>query len=80
MEFLSSCDSIDITVWMHHMDADNTHIEKKLNGDDTCRFKQIQEATPNKTKAEWAITLYLTNHASKTNKTFGSLLKKQRTL
>ena len=63
------------------MKTNKTHGEKarvELNKNATCSFEQILEATPHKTAAVRSLTSDLKNHLSKTNKTYGTLLEKQR--
>ena len=72
-----SCDSK--TVWMHHMDANETHGQKtirELHKNSMCCFEHILEATPHKTAAPWPLTSHLKNHRGKTNKTSRIMLKK----
>ena len=72
MKFLPSNGCVSTTVWMHHLDANETHGEKvrwKLHKKATCCFKQILEAIPNKAALVRLLTAHLTNHPSETNKT-----------
>ena len=63
MRFLSSCYCINTTVWMHHMDANKTHREKKirweLHKNVRSYLEQILEATPYETTAVWPLTYHL---------------------
>ena len=64
---------------MHHIEANEIYIEKvrwEVHENDTCCFEQILEATTHKTADALPLTSYLTNHQSKTNKTWGALLEK----
>ena len=62
------------------MDVYKTHVEKakgKLHKNAVDCHEQILEATPLKAATVRILTSHLANHASKTNKTYGALLKKQ---
>ena len=55
------------------------HMEKvrwEFHKNATCCLEQILEPTYHKTASVWPPASHLTNHSSKTNKTFGALLKK----
>ena len=63
MGILLSCSYVSTTVWMHHMDFDETLGEKvrwKLHKDAICYFKQILEAAPDKTAGpvSWDCRIY----------------------
>ena len=49
MGFLPSCDCVNTTIRMHHIDANKTRREKakcELQENSMCYFEQIQEVTP----------------------------------
>ena len=79
--YLLSCACISITLWMHHLDANEMQVERarwKLQKNASRCLEQILEATPHKTAAVGQLTTHLTNHPSKTKKTCMVLLEKQR--
>ena len=63
------------------MDANKTREKARweLQKNAMCCFKQILEATLDKTEAVWPLTSYLTNHLSKMNKTYGGITEEART-
>ena len=64
---------------MHQMDSNETHGEKarlKLRKNITRWYEQILEEAPHKTVVVWPLTSHLTNHHSKTNKTWWVQLEK----
>ena len=78
MGFLPSW--VNITGWMHHMDADKINWEKarwKLHKNATNYIEQILEAIIHETTAVRPLTSYLKNHLSMISKTCGTLLQKQ---
>ena len=80
MGFFTSCDCVDTTLWMHHMNADKMHREKtswELHNNATSYFEQILEATPHETTVVRPLTSHLKNHSSKINKICRALLEKQ---
>ena len=49
--FLSSCDCVFTTIWMHHMDTNKIHGQKTrcvLHKNATCCFEQILKQHPTK--------------------------------
>ena len=61
----SSCGSVNITVWMHHMDANETHWDKarwELEKNAMSSFEQILEATPNETTTVRPLTFHFKNY------------------
>ena len=51
MGFLPSCVRFNTTIWMHHMDANETHGEKarwEIHKKTTCYLEQILKAKLNK--------------------------------
>ena len=62
-------------------DVNKTYEEKKneleLHKNTTSYFEQILDAIPYEATAIWPLPSHLKNHPSKTNKTCGTLLKKQ---
>ena len=81
MGILPSCSYVSTTVWVHYMDTNKMHGKKarqEPHKNAMCYFEQILEATPHKTAAVWSLTSHLTNHPSKTNKTWETLLEKQK--
>ena len=70
---LLSCSRVCTTVWLHHMDSNQTLGEKvrwEPRKDTVCCFEQILEAAPHKTSAVQPITPpHLANHPIKTGKT-----------
>ena len=72
MRFLPSCCHVGTTVWMHHLDFNETLGEKaswELNNA-ACSFYQIMETAPNKTVAVQPLASHLTNNMSKMTKIF----------
>ena len=68
---LPICGCVCTTVWMHHLNANETHeeeIRRELCKNTTSCFEQILEATFHKTAVLTLLTPYITNHTSKTNK------------
>ena len=79
MFFHSGHASISTTVWMHHLDSNETCGEKarwELNENAVYSFEQILEATLYKTAVVWSLTSHLRNNPSKTKNTFWAQLKK----
>ena len=74
MGFLLRCNCVHTTIWMHYIDTNKTHREKAKC--ELC-LEQILEATLHKKAAVRPLTTHPSNHSSKTNKTYGTLLEKQ---
>ena len=80
MGFITSCGCVNTTVWLHHLGAHEMHGEKagwKPCKNATSYFEHILEAACHKTVAQslyWPITSQLSNHPSKMDKTFRTLL------
>ena len=67
-------------MWMHHMETDKTPTGKArshLHNNGKCCFKQILEATINKSTHARTLTSHFKKHPSKTDKTYGTLVQKQ---
>ena len=79
-EILPSCNRVCTIAWMHHQDSNEalwTEARLEPHKDAEFCFRQILEATRNKTTAVRTLTAYLTNHPGKTTKTCWVLLEKQ---
>ena len=75
--FLLSNSCINTTTWMHHINTNKMHWKKakwKWYKKVTCCFEQILEETAHKKAVIRPPTPHLTNHPSKTNKTYWALL------
>ena len=80
MEILLSWTQVSTTEWCHHLDFNKVFKEKakwKLHNDAASCSEQILEVAPHKTATILPFLSHLTNHPSKTNKTFWALLEKQ---
>ena len=73
-----SCNCVNTTIWMHHIDANKKKARWKLLKNTVSYFEQIQEETPNKTAAVLPLTFHLKNYPSRSNKTSRILLEKRR--
>ena len=70
--FIPSCSCVHTTVWMHHMDVNNTNREKarwELRKNTACYLEQDLEAVFLQAAVVRPPASYLTNHSSKTKKT-----------
>ena len=75
-----SCDCVNSTVWMHHMDADKGYREKarrELHKNVTSHIDQILEAIYHETEAVRPPTSYFCSHPSEMNKACRTMLEKQ---
>ena len=73
--FLLSYDQTCTTVWLHHLDINETLGEKarlKLNKDTALCFEQILEEALSKTVAVRPFIFHLMNHPNKTKKMLGT--------
>ena len=62
MQFLLSSGCVSSTIWMHHMDADETYKEKarrEQHKNDKSYTEQILKATSNETTVVRPITSYI---------------------
>ena len=67
MIFLLRCSCVSTIEWLYCFNF-NKAARWELLKDSACYFKQILEATPNKTAAVQPLTSHLTNHPSNTSK------------
>ena len=73
MKNFPSCHCVGTTIWLYHLDFKEMSGEKArcaLHKDATCCFEQILEAASYKTATVQPLTSHLTNHPSKTSKTY----------
>ena len=68
MGVFPSCSHVSTTVWLHHLNPNETIQEKarwELNKAAACSFEQILVTAPYKIVVVWPLISHLTNHPHK---------------